>query len=156
LEDGGVVLGNISLEGRTLTLPVNSAARAARGRALIAATLDELVGPPVQETHDLGDLAGQSRGGPSGDPGSGLSAEEERALVHQTLTRHYRQQLDQPVPALGQQTPRRLAAEASGRAEVAAWLRYLERDTVRSGDAHMAAYDFGWLWRELGLEDLRD
>ena len=156
LDEGGVVLGNISLEGRTLTLSVNSAARAARGRALIAATLDELVGPPVQETHDLGDLGGQSRGGPSGDPGSGLSAEEEPALVHQTLTRHYRQQLDKPVPALGQKTPRRLAAEASGRAEVAAWLRYLERDTVRSGDAHMAAYDFGWLWRELGLEDLRD
>ena len=155
MEEGGVVLGNLSLEGRTLRLSVNSAARAARGRALIAATLGELVGPPTLETHELGDLAGQGHGGPADDPAPSLSPDEERALVHRTLTRHYRQQLDQPVPALGQATPRRLAAAAGKREEVAAWLCYLEWESLRSGDAHMAAYDFDWIWAELGLDDLR-
>jgi hypothetical protein len=36
-----------------------------------------------------------------------LPPDEERIIVHQALTDHYRNTLDEPIPALGNQTPRK-------------------------------------------------
>ena len=49
MEDGAVVLGNVELKERTLSLSVNSAARAERGKAMLSATLTDLVGSPLTE-----------------------------------------------------------------------------------------------------------
>jgi hypothetical protein len=37
---------------------------------------------------------------------------------------------------------------------VANWLKYLENQTAKSKDP-VATYDLGWMWAELGVEDLR-
>jgi hypothetical protein len=60
-----------------------------------------------------------------------------------------------PVGMLGNKTPRKAAATKAGREKVAEWLKYLEHDSARSQADLMATYDFGWLWRELKVEDLR-
>jgi hypothetical protein len=49
MEDGSVVLGNVELKEHTVSLSVNSAARAERGKAMLATTLGDLVGPPLTE-----------------------------------------------------------------------------------------------------------
>jgi hypothetical protein len=56
LEDGAVLLGNIELTAKAVTLSVNSEARAARGRALLEPILVGLVRAPLVERH-----AGQPR-----------------------------------------------------------------------------------------------
>ena len=44
----------------------------------------------------------------------------------------------------------------AGRRKVAEWLKYLENQTAHhAGAAGMPAYDFGWMWEELKVADLR-
>jgi hypothetical protein len=87
---------------------------------------------------------------------SGLSPEDERALVRQGLDDHYRRVLDEPIPALGGKSPRAAAKTAKGREKVAACLKMLENHSARrpAGDP-LGEYDFGWMWQELGLEAFR-
>jgi len=46
---------------------------------------------------------------------------------------------------------------APGRDRLAAWLKHLENRSGAVPDPNdpMATYDFTWIWRELGIENLR-
>ena len=153
MEDGSLVLGTLQLKGRRLSLEANSVARAERGRALLEPVLAGLVGQPLTERLDLERMLAAER--PPPEP-SGLSPEDERALVRQGLDDHYRRVLGEPIPALGGKSPRAAAKTAKGREKVAAWLKVLENHSARrsSGDP-LGEYDFGWMWQELGGEALR-
>jgi hypothetical protein len=78
-------------------------------------------------------------------------------MIHDYMNRHYRDVLDQPVPALGGETPRAAAKTDSGRIKVVEWLKMMENWTAKSAKTNsaMADYNFDWLWIELGLSDLR-
>jgi hypothetical protein len=151
--DGSLVLGTLSLKGRRLTLEANSVARAERGRALLEPVLAGLVGPPLVEHTDLDRILDEERPPPAP---SGLSPDQERALVHQMLHGHYRRVLDEPIPALGGKSPRAMAKTPRGREKVATWLKTLENHAAHrpSGDP-IGSYDISWMWRELGVEALR-
>jgi hypothetical protein len=153
MEDGSLVLGTLTLKGRRLSLEVNSMARAERGRALLEPVLTGLVRPPLTERTDLEQMLATER--PAPRP-SGLPPEDKRALIRQGLEDHYRHILDQPIPALGNKSPRAAAKTPKGREKVVAWLKSLENHSARrpAGDP-IGEYDFGWMWRELGVEALR-
>jgi len=78
-------------------------------------------------------------------------------LVHAALDTQYRALLEQPVPMLGNLTPRAAARTKSGREKLVVWLKHLENRSRQQPEATdpMATYDFAWLWRELKVEDLR-
>src|SRR3546814_8540153 len=78
-------------------------------------------------------------------------------LIHAMLDRQYRATLDEPVGMLGDITPRAAVQTAAGRHRVAGWLKHLENRSSSQLDANdpMATYDFTWIWRELGIENLR-
>ena len=87
---------------------------------------------------------------------SGLTPEEERLVVHAALDQHYRRQLDQPIPALGNISPRRAARSPKGREKLVTWLKLLENHTAKHDPAEpMASYDLSWIWRELNIAELR-
>ena len=88
-------------------------------------------------------------------PPNGLSPEEERAFLQQSLDAHYRQTLDQPLPLLGNISPRQAVRTPRGREKVAAWLKMLQNNGMRRPADPMAGYDFRWMWAELGIERLR-
>jgi hypothetical protein len=106
------------------------------------------------EMEDITDVLGVSERPPPAP--SGLSQEQERALVHQGLEDHYRRVLDEPIPALGGKSPRASVKTLNGREKVAVWLKTLENHMARQDpDSPMGSYDVGWMWRELGVEALR-
>ena len=153
MDDGSLVLGTLELKGRRLSLEANSVARSERGRALLGPVLAGLVGQPLTERLDLEQMLAAER--PPPEP-SGLSPEDERALVRQGLDDHYRRVLDEPIPALGGKSPRAAAKTPKGREKVAAWLKMLENHSAKRPAADpLGEYDFGWMWRELGVEALR-
>ncbi len=156
LDDGSVVLGTLELKGKTLTLETNSMQRAERGRALIEPALEGLVGHPVIESKTVAEMmASRPAKQPPPQP-SGLSPEEERAILHAQMNRYYTALLDQPVPALENKTPRQAAKTANGCQKLADWLKYLENGTAGQDDASArAGYDFTWMWIELGISELR-
>lgn len=156
MEDGSVVLGNVALAERALSLSVNSAARAERGKAMLAAVLAELVGVPLTEIQTVEQLkaAPPTRKQPDAE----IPPELQEQLVHAMLDKQYRALLDEPVPMLGNVSPRAAARSARGRRNVAAWLKHVEnrsRNAPNPTDP-MATYDFTWLWQELKLEQLRN
>jgi hypothetical protein len=90
-------------------------------------------------------------------PQQEIPEDQARAIIHDRLDRHYRDLLDQPIPMLGDKSPRAAAKTARGRIKVVDWLKIIENRTAKSGDSNgaMANYSFSWLWAELGVSDLR-
>ena len=155
LDDGSLVLGNVELKDKALILSVNSQARAERGRVLLSEVLDGLVAQPLVEIQTLEQC--MATRDPAPPPRQNLAVEERRTIIHDGLDRHYRDLLDQPIPALGNKSPRAAARTAKGRAKVADWLKTVENHTaqIAGRNDEMATYDFRWLWTELGVNELR-
>jgi hypothetical protein len=156
MEDGVIVLGNVEFKGRTVSLSVNSKNRTERGRALLEPVLSGLVGTPLVETQTIEQMVASRPSAGTKAPSSGLSAVDERAIVHQSLDRQYARLLDEPIPMLGNMTPLKAAKTAKGREKLVDWLKLLENHSAKqpAGDP-MANYDFAWLWEKLGVIDLR-
>ena len=76
------------------------------------------------------------------------STEIQRAIQHH-LHQHYRNTLDQPIPMLGDLSPRACAADPALRHRVIEWLEHLERSERPQPGMD---YDFSWIWDELKLE----
>ena len=100
MDDGAIVLGTIELGTKTVTLSVNSEARAARGRAMLEPVLAGLARAPLVERQSIEQLMASSREHSEQDIVR-LPPDEERSIVHQALTDHYHKTLDEPIPALG-------------------------------------------------------
>jgi hypothetical protein len=118
--------------------------------------LSSMVGEPLVEMQTL-DQVMASRQDASPPPKLDITEDERRTIVHQSLDRHYRDMLDQPAPFLGNKSPRAAARSARGRAKVVDWLKMLENRSAKLAGRNdeIATHDYGWLWAELGLNELR-
>ena len=160
MDDGAVVLGNIELKGRVVALSVSSAARAERGSTWVTTALGGLVGPPLTEIQTVAQMRA-ARPSHRDQLETALPADVEAGLVHDMLDRQYRALLGEPVPMLGDLSPKAAARSARGRKNLAVWLKHLENQSRQSrhDDGRtdpMATYDFTWLWQELRIEHLRN
>jgi hypothetical protein len=154
-EDGALVRGHLGLEDQTLVLSVNSRKRSDLGGALLSGILGRRVGQPSVTTESVEQIMAMRD---VAEPQQlDIPEEEYSAIIHNQMDRHYRSVLDEPVPALGGQTPRAATKTESGRVKVAEWLKMMENRTAKSGEHNsaMASYNFSWLWTELGLSELR-
>jgi hypothetical protein len=147
MDDGAEVLGNVAIEDGELAVYVNSESRAGLARAILHDLASDLLGTPVVTV----DAAPADRDGDEAE--SAISEEEKAELLGRFLHQHYEETLDQPIPMLDGMTPREAAARPDSRAKVAGWLKYIENGSARMGTG--GEIDFSWMWKELGLEDLR-
>lgn len=116
MEDGAIVLGTLELKGRQLRVQVNSAERAERGRVMLEAVLGTMVGTPLTQIMTPAQaMADTEQGRREVLQDLHIPPEDEARLIGQMLERHYRQVLDESVPALGNMTPRQAVQTASGR-----------------------------------------
>jgi hypothetical protein len=154
MEDGSPVLGNVELKGRFLVLMVNSAGRAAEGKAMLEKALGSRIREPLVEIQTIDQMMASRS---AREPQETVPPEVATRIVHELLDRQYGATLDEPVGMLGDVSPRTAIRSAKGRQKVANWLKYLENSSANHPDPAdpMATYNFGWLWRELKIEDLR-
>lgn len=148
---GAKVLGLFTLEGNQLLAQVNSLERVDRAADYLKTLLGDWLGEIESVNHGADILDEQSPEESDLNPAD-LSPVPPAELVTSVLDEHYRTTLDQPVPALGDLTPREAARQADQRERLIAWLKELESSTARALD--MAYYDFTWMWRELGVDRL--
>ena len=127
MDSGATVLGNVEVTGKAVTLSVNSQGRATRGQAMLEAAIGGLVRAPLLERQTVEQMMASTprRSARNSEPPP-LPPEELKRVVHQGLTDHYRRTLDEPIPALGDRSPRQAAKTAKGRDKVIAWLKMLE------------------------------
>jgi len=152
LEDGQDFrrgLGTIVLEGGRLVFEATSRPRAERGRTMIETLAGGAVKYRATTYQDVG-RALKEHPAPVAKP-SGVPPEVEAALVGQFFEHHYRKWPDEPLPALGGRTPREAARLKSARPKVIALLKAMENGAERQRREGRPAYDFGWMWEELGL-----
>jgi len=176
--DDGVLLGIVRLDQTEVGLRTNSAERAATGLAWISAALDGLVGEPTTEITswdeaiqdydddddlDIDDDDGDNDVDMNDDrdgsvlPDIDLPPERRAEFLHSMMNKYYRKVLNEPVPMLGSISPRDAARTRSGRAKLVEWLKHLEQgsSTHQTDGNPLGSYDFGWMWTELGIENLR-
>jgi hypothetical protein len=124
---------------------------------MLAATLITLVGSPLTEIQTVAQMKIAQRPAKK-QLGAEIPPEMQTKLVHAMLDRQYGALLNEPVPMLGNMSPRAAARSAQGRQNLAAWLKYIENRSRNALDPNdsMATYDFTWLWRELKVEQLRN
>jgi hypothetical protein len=156
LPDDSVLLATVELEGDSLRVETNSPQRAKRARALLDPIIGPFVAEPVVEARTVEEMMDSRPAKGELPPLPGVSPEEERKFVHESLDRHYRAVLDQPVPALGDVSPRESAKTTDGRKRLVGWLKGLENANAQlESDSAIASYDASWLWEELGVSDQR-
>ncbi|MDE0714267.1 MAG: hypothetical protein OXI10_05275 [Gammaproteobacteria bacterium] len=147
-------LGHLVLGPERLVLTTNSKERGERGRVLLVSRLGELVGRAVVSYGDPAKaMEGMDAGKRPEEEEIPMPPEEVQQAIHAQLDRHYHRVLDEPVPMLGGKTPRE-AAKGRGRSrgDVVEWLKGLENvEHRRSRSAGHAAYDTGWMWKELRI-----
>jgi hypothetical protein len=157
-DDGTLILGNLELKERTLVVSVNSKERAEQARTLFGGALGARIGPPLTEIQSLEQVMAARSAAPKSPPTMlELSPEQRRSIIHQSLNKHYRRMLNEPIPMLGNRSPREAVKTEAGREKVVSWLKTLENHSANVADRNnpMATYDFSWLWVDLGVSALR-
>lgn len=143
--------GYVSISSKSLVLSVNSAERADRGKVLLESRLGNLVGQSLTSYHDLEQIMKQPPD--STDLDFPIMDEEEIALQNSYIKEHYYRVLDEPVPMLGNKTPRKAAATKKGRSEVVEWLKSLENFEHRCAQKDgIEPLDLTWMWEDLKIE----
>lgn len=154
---GETLVGSIEIKRDTVVLCTNSRERATAGEEMIGNALAGLADEPIREEMTAAEMLAERSPGPKSGRSSRVSPEVSRPLIHAHLDRHYGKILDEPLPVLGHVSPREAARSDAGRSKVVDWLKDMENHVARSGDGDdpMAYYDFGWIWRELGVAEKR-
>lgn len=156
MEDGTPVFANVELAGRKLIVEVNSAARAEQAIEQMRAWLGDCLNAPMSEIRTLAQVMADNAARAPQQAAPDIPPDDMARLVHDMLTREYMKTLDEPVPALGNTSPRALARTKAGRSKRVDWLKYIENVSAKAGPGDpMATYDFTWMWDELGVLDLR-
>jgi len=133
-----------------LVLATVSRQRAERGRALLEAAAGPAVAYRATSSESVPRALERrpARRARSEDDVPPEAAE----IVQAFYERHYRAWLDEPLPALAGRTPREAANLKSARPKVIALLKDMENLSARERLEGRPAYDFGWMWGQLGLE----
>ena len=86
-------------------------------------------------------------------PQERLPPELEARLVHEFFRKHYENWTEEPIPALGQKSPREAMRTPQGRQAVIDLLKSYEQHEAREARRKgVPAFDYGFLWERLGIE----
>ena len=148
-------VGTWSIDGRRVTFETTSKERAARARAWLEAIAGSRVRYRATGLETIEQTFNELRRRRPEDPVPFTRQEpaaEEDGAVRELYDRHYHDWLDRPVQALANRTPRAAARSRLWRGKVVELLKGMENMSARGALAGRPAYDFQWMWRELGLE----
>jgi hypothetical protein len=147
-------LGTFTLKENRLILETFSKERAERGRRL----LEEIAGPAVRyrvTEYQEPAQAIRAREGREIKVQNPIPEEIQAPLIKKFLDDHYRKWLDEEIPALSHRTPRHAVTLKTFRPKVIELLKQMENMEAHAAERGKIPYDFGWIWRELGLEKER-
>ncbi len=151
-----VNLGRLELRDDELVLETNSRERGDRGRTLVESVAGIAVSFRMASHEDLSQsLERLSAAGPGQTPPGDeqLPADLAEELILTQTALHYHRWLDEPVPALGGDTPREAAASHERASDVERLIRELEGMYERSLREGSPAYDPSWMRHELGIAE---
>jgi len=152
--------GTLELTPGVIKLTTNSTERAQRGQAILESLLQGLIGPALSSLQTPEQMLEERRTHRQDtgrqEPADDIDPEIKAEIIQHTLDQHYRRVLDEPVPALGDKTPRQCVRSKKGREKVIEWLKLLENNEERRAASQgQQPYDSRWMWDELKLGKYR-
>ena len=153
LEAAGAVqrsVGTIFVEDRRVVFETTSQRRAERGKEFLERFLGDAVKFRAIAYEDVGQALKRAPVQPK-DKAPEIPPEVQAELLGRFYEEHYHKWLDEPVPALGDRTPRQAAKLKTVRPKLITLMKDFESHAERQRRAGEPAYDFGWMWKELGL-----
>ena len=152
-----LISGSLEMKPGVLMLTSNSRERMERAQAALGLLLHGLIGPALSMLQTPEQLLAENAANRQGDgqqeSTDNIDPEIAAEIVHNMLDQHYRQCLDDPIPALDNKTPRQSMSTKKGREKVVEWLKHLENSELRRAASQgQIPYDSGWMWDELKLE----
>ncbi|MGE3624366.1 MAG: MbcA/ParS/Xre antitoxin family protein, partial [Bdellovibrionales bacterium] len=82
-----------------------------------------------------------------------LTIEQKSVALHAFMREHYTQWLDTPLPTFNGKSPRQMVKTREGREQIIDLLKEIESGQQRTEKGgNIEAFDFLWLWQELGLK----
>ena len=157
-ETGEHVFGSLTLEEDALSFTTNSLARKERGNEILKAALGELIGTGLTSLTNVQDALNRAREKTSTktDADDEVPSEVAADVLRQFYDQHYREWIGMPLPALDGRSPKEAVRTKRGEDEVVALLKSIENmDARRCRASGEPPYDFGWLWKELGIATRR-
>ncbi len=120
-------------------------------RAWLQATAGHSLAYRTREVVDP--LSPKAREAAAAGPVKRPPPEIEGQALHHFLRKHYENWTDEPLPVLGNRTPRESTKTAKGRGAVVDLLKsYEQHEARRAKRDGNARFDFGFLWERLGLK----
>ncbi len=155
------ISGTLELATTTLTLTTNSMERAQRGQNRLETLLHGLIGPALSKLQTpeqmMSENESRQRDDGEGAPINTIDPEISSEIIGDFLDQHYRQSLDEPIPVLGDKSPRQCIKSKKGQKLVVEWLKHLENNELRRAVSRgQKPYDSRWMWQELKLESTDD
>lgn len=145
------VIADVSLDQDELTVVAHSLNRASRANAALVDLLGErIVLRDIRTEQPTQDALAELGIAMVGEEGTESADDEQVRVVHEVLEKHYRKWFDEPLSDLDERTPRDAAADEKLRTEVIRLLLEAEERT-RTSSWPMSAFDFDFIWTELGL-----
>jgi hypothetical protein len=143
------VIAKLRIEGQRLIVDTNSRQRADHVSAVLKATFGPAMTSSSRTEEDATRLMRERASQPQARGLRGVPAPEALETIAELKRRAYSTWPDEPVPALGNMTPRAASKTASGRKKLAALLDGFER--MEANELPAARFDFDILRRQLGL-----
>lgn len=128
---------------------------AEEGKAWLAGVAGDAIEWVTRESTDpasLWDRRHDPRPEPRPAPGPADLPADLQQQIHEQIYRHWP---DEPIPALGGQTPRQAIETPEGRRRVRELIESYERGEKEKARGGLPAVDFGFLWRAVGIEPRR-
>lgn len=145
------LVGRAVLGADSLRLETNSVRRADALRQRVEGACAGLLRHKAREhTDPLARLSDAPDGPPEPSVPARLDRDEETEALRELKQRHYAGWLDEPLPALGGQTPRQAVRRKAGRSQVDALLKHFENHESRLPPDEQI--DFSGFRTELGLD----
>ena len=140
--------------GDRLEVFARTLARADEARAWLEGLAGDLVTHRVRDTVDPMTAMKRARGKPPAKPPEPeLPPDVLEELRERAVKQYYENWADQPIPALGGKTPREAVQTPEGREAVVALLKsYDQKEAERVRREGGRPMDFGFLWKQVGLE----
>jgi hypothetical protein len=155
-----IMYGEIVLNGEILELNCISAQHGERGRAMLERLAPGMVRYRRTSQEDLGkkmrdevSALRQHEACISISSWEEIPLDEQEAFILDHMARHYRQWIDEPIPALDDHMPRDAARDPTIRPKLIGLIHELEAAYHRALKSGVPAYDPSWMWVELNLDD---
>lgn len=151
--DGYRPLATLTILKNRLIIESISEVRAERCKNLIEDIAGDIITYHVSEYQEPGQaIKSHHDKGQHKHKEKEIPEELQAALMKTFLDKHYREWLDQELPALSHKTPRNAVNLKTFRTKVIDLLKEMENNEARAVRQGKIPYDFGWLWLELRLE----